>query len=138
MIQTPFLAVDGIVEIYSDNGTFLGIVLIERRNKPIGLAIPGGFVDIGETVETAVVREMKEELSLDVTIQSLLGVYSDPARDSRFHCVSIVYICKAFGVPVGADDAKEAFVYSLENIPYEKLVFDHANILRDYCDAKQA
>lgn len=135
MIQTPFLAVDGIVEIYSDNGTFQGIVLIERRNKPIGLAIPGGFVDIGETVETAVVREMKEELSLDVTIQSLLGVYSDPARDSRFHCVSIVYICKAFGMPVGADDAKEAFIYSLDDIPYEKLVFDHAKILRDYCDA---
>lgn len=138
MIQTPFLAVDGIVEVYSDNGTYQGIVLIERLNKPIGLAIPGGFVDIGETAEAAVVREMKEELSLDVTIQSLLGIYSDPACDSRFHCVSIVYICKAFGVPVGADDAKEAFVYSLENIPYEKLVFDHAKILRDYCDAKGA
>lgn len=138
MIQTPFLAVDGIVEVYSDNGTYQGIVLIERLNKPIGLAIPGGFVDIGETAEAAVVREMKEELSLDVTIQSLLGIYSDPACDSRFHCVSIVYICKAFGVPVGAHDAKEAFVYSLENIPYEKLVFDHAKILRDYCDAKGA
>lgn len=136
MIQTPFLAVDGIVEIYNDSGVFEGIVLIERLNKPIGLAIPGGFVDIGETVESAVVREMKEEISLDVTLESLLGVYSDPARDSRFHCVSLVYICKAFGMPVGADDAKEAFIYSLEDIPYEKLVFDHAKILRDYCDAK--
>ncbi|MDP3465619.1 MAG: NUDIX hydrolase [Sulfuricurvum sp.] len=137
MIQTPFLAVDGIVEIYSDAGVFDGIVLIERLNTPKGLALPGGFVDIGETVETAVVREMKEELTLDVTIESLLGIYSDPARDSRFHCVSIVYVCKAFGVPVGADDAKEAFVYALDDIPYDKLVFDHAQIIRDYYASKQ-
>lgn len=133
MIQTPFLAVDSIVEIYNDAGAFEGIVLIERLNAPQGLALPGGFVDIGETVETAVVREMKEEISLDVTIKSLLGVYSDPKRDSRFHCVSIVYVCKAFGVPIGADDAKEAFVYALDNIPYDKLVFDHAQIVKDYC-----
>jgi 8-oxo-dGTP diphosphatase len=137
MIKTPFLAVDGIVEIYSGDGTFRGIVLIERLNKPVGLAIPGGFVDIGETVETAVVREMKEEISLDVTRESLLGVYSDPARDSRFHCVSIVYVCKAFGIPVGADDAKEAFVYALDDIPYDKLVFDHAKIIRDYCSSRE-
>lgn len=137
MIQTPFLSVDGIVEIYNGAGIFEGIVLIERLNTPKGLALPGGFVDIGETVETAVVREMKEELSLDVTIESLLGVYSDPARDSRFHCVSIVYVCKASGIPVGADDAKEAFVYSLDDIPYERLVFDHAQIIRNYCSSKQ-
>lgn len=137
MIKTPFLAIDGIVEIYSDNGIFKGIVLIERLNTPKGLALPGGFVDIGETVETAVMREMKEEISLDVTIKSLLGVYSDPKRDSRFHCVSIVYVCKAFGAPVGADDAKEAFVYALNDIPYDKLVFDHAKIIRDYCSSRQ-
>jgi 8-oxo-dGTP diphosphatase len=137
MIQTPFLAVDGIVEIYSDVGAFEGIVLIERLNNPKGLALPGGFVDIGETVETAAVREMKEEISLDVTRESLLGVYSDPARDSRFHCVSIVYVCKAFGIPVGADDAKEAFVYPLDDIPYDKLVFDHAKIIRDYCSSRE-
>ncbi|MDD2951296.1 MAG: NUDIX hydrolase [Sulfuricurvum sp.] len=137
MIQTPFLAVDGIVEIYSDTGNFEGIVLIERLNTPKGLALPGGFVDIGESVETAVEREMKEEISLDVTRKSLLGVYSDPTRDSRFHCVSIVFICKASGTPIGADDAKEAFVYRLDDIPYEKLVFDHAQILRDYCTRKQ-
>jgi len=137
MIQTPFLAVDGIVEIYSDTGTFEGIVLIERLNNPKGLALPGGFVDIGETVETAAVREMKEEISLDVTIKSLLGVYSDPIRDSRFHCVSIVYVCKAFGIPVGADDAKETFVYPLDDIPYDKLVFDHAKIIRDYCSSRE-
>jgi len=137
MIQTPFLAVDGIVEIYSDTGNFEGIVLIERLNTPQGLALPGGFVDIGESVETAVEREMKEEISLDVTRKSLLGVYSDPTRDSRFHCVSIVFICEASGTPIGADDAKEAFVYRLDDIPYEKLVFDHAQILRDYCTRKQ-
>lgn len=137
MIQTPFLAVDGIVEIYSDAGLFEGIVLIERLNKPTGLALPGGFVDIGESVESAVIREMKEEISLDVTIESLLGVYSDPSRDSRFHCVSIVYVCKAFGIPLGADDAKEAFVYPLSQIPFDKLVFDHARIIRDYCTSKQ-
>ena len=137
MIQTPFLAVDGIVEIYNDVGVFEGIVLIERLNNPKGLALPGGFVDIGETVETAVVREMKEEISLDVTIKSLLGVYSNPTRDSRFHCVSIVYVCKAFGIPVGVDDAKEAFIYTLDAVPYEKLVFDHAKIIRDYYAARQ-
>lgn len=137
MIQTPFLAVDGIIEIYSDTGLFEGIVLIERLNTPKGLALPGGFVDIGETVETAVVREMNEEISLDVTIESLLGVYSDPTRDARFHCVSVVYVCKAHEVPTGADDAKEAFIYTLDNIPYEKLVFDHAKIIQDYCAARQ-
>lgn len=137
MIQTPFVAVDGIVEIYNDDGLFEGIVLIERLNTPKGLALPGGFVDIGESVESAVVREMKEELSLDVTIQSLHGVYSNPARDSRFHCISIVYVCKAHGTPLGADDAKAAFIYSLNTIPYEKLVFDHAQIIRDYCTTIQ-
>lgn len=132
MIQTPYLAVDGIVEIYSEENIFQGIVLIERMNKPIGMALPGGFVDLGETVEHALLREMKEEISLDVTIQSLLGVYSDPSRDQRFHTVSIVYVCKAYGLPKGADDAKEAFVYSLNDLPLDKLVFDHPQILKDY------
>ena len=98
MIKTPFLAVDGIIKLYDENENFKGIVLIERLNKPFGLAIPGGFVDIGETVEDAVVREMKEETSLEISIESLLGVYSDPKRDDRFHTVSVVYICKAYGI----------------------------------------
>ena len=132
MIHTPYLAVDGIVEIYNEANIFQGIVLIERLNKPIGLALPGGFVDISETVEHALVREMKEEISLDVSIQSLLGVYSDPSRDQRFHTVSIVYVCKAYGYPKGADDAKEAFVYALNDLPFDKLVFDHPQILKDY------
>lgn len=137
MIKTPFLAVDGIVEIYDSHNNFKGIVLIERLNPPHGLALPGGFVDIGEMVENAVVREMKEELSLDVTIESLLGVYSDPARDARGHTVSIIYICKAHGAPQGGDDAKEAFVYPLDRLPLEKLVFDHAKILGDYLTHKR-
>ena len=130
-VKTPFLSVDGIIELY-EKGEFQGIVLIERLNEPLGMAIPGGFVDIGESVEAAVVREMKEETDLDVEVVSLLNVYSDPSRDPRFHTASVVYVCKAEGTPKGLDDAKEAFVYKREDIPFEKLVFDHAQILKDY------
>lgn len=132
MIKTPFLAVDGIIKLYDENENFKGIVLIERLNRPLGVAIPGGFVDIGETVENAVIREMKEETTLDITIESLLGVYSDPSRDERFHTASIVYICKAYGTPIAADDAKEVYVYKIDEIPLEKLVFDHKQIILDF------
>ncbi|MBE0498793.1 MAG: NUDIX hydrolase [Campylobacterales bacterium] len=131
-IKTPHLSVDGIIELYEE-GRFKGIVLIERLNPPFGLAIPGGFVDIGESVETALVREMKEETDLDVRIEYLLGVYSDPGRDPRFHTASVVYVCKAEGEPRGLDDAQEAIVYAREEIPFAKLVFDHAQIMREYC-----
>ena len=130
--KTPYLTTDGVVEIYDARETFLGIVLIQRKNEPLGLALPGGFVDIGESVESAVVREMKEEISLDVTIVKLLGVYSDPSRDTRFHTASVTYICRAYGEPTGADDAKEASIYKLDEIPLDKLVFDHKKILEDY------
>ncbi|MCF6206123.1 MAG: NUDIX hydrolase [Sulfurovum sp.] len=129
--KTPYLTTDGIIELY-DGDRFKGIVLIERKNPPLGLALPGGFVDVGERVEDALVREMKEETTLDVQIVRLLGVYSDPKRDPRFHTASVVYVARAEGEPRGADDAKEAKVYALEAIPFNKLVFDHATILQDY------
>ncbi len=130
--KTPYLTTDGIVEIYNDAQQLLGIVLIKRKYPPLGLALPGGFVEIGEKVEDACVREMKEEISLDVEIQALLGVYSDPKRDERFHTVSVVYLCKAYGMPKGADDAKEAMVVKLEDIKTQRLAFDHKEIIEDY------
>jgi len=126
---TPLLAVDGIIEVYDDVDHFKGIVLIERKNKPLGLAFPGGFVDVGESVESALIREMKEETRLDVATLKLLSVFSNPDRDPRFHVVSIVFTCKAKGTPEGADDAKLATLYKPEDIPKEKLVFDHKLIL---------
>mgnify|MGYP000184527306 CR=1 FL=1 len=132
MIQTPHIAADGIIKLYNQKDEFKGIVFIERLNEPFGIALPGGFVDIGEKVEDALVREMKEEVTLDVEIESLLGIYSDPKRDKRFHCVSAVYICKAIGVPKAAADAKSVFVYAIEDIPYDTLVFDHKAIVEDF------
>ncbi|MFT7860454.1 MAG: NUDIX hydrolase [Sulfurimonas sp.] len=132
--KTPYLTTDGIVELFDNSDTLLGIVLIQRKNPPYGLAFPGGFVDVGECVEEAVVREMKEEISLDVEIKKLLGVYSDPNRDPRFHTASVVYICKAYGEPKAADDAKELTVIPIEQLrsKQSELVFDHGKILADY------
>ncbi len=135
-IQTPYVATDGIVELYDTNNDFQGIILIERKNPPHGLALPGGFVDIGESCEDACRREMKEEISLDVTLRYLLGVYSDPKRDPRFHAISCVYICTAHGTPKAADDAKKVHIYPINEIPLEKLVFDHKKIIEDYKQAR--
>ena len=129
--KTPYLTTDGIIELY-EGDNFKGIILIERKNEPKGLALPGGFVDVGESVEDALVREMKEETNLDVHISRLLGIYSDPKRDPRFHTASAVFVAKAHGKPKGGDDAKEAKLYRLEEIPMDHLVFDHAKILHDY------
>ncbi len=124
--RNPLLTVDIIIEIA--NG---GIVLIERKNPPHGWALPGGFVDYGESIETAAVREAKEETSLDVVLTEQFYTYSDPARDARHHTVSTVFIASAEGVPQGADDAKVARPFEENNLP-APLVFDHARILRDY------
>ncbi|MEA3289308.1 MAG: NUDIX hydrolase [Campylobacterota bacterium] len=134
MIQTPFLSVDGIIKSYDKNNIFQGIIFIKRKNPPYGIALPGGFVDIGETIEDALRREMREEVSLDVTIESLLGVYSDPKRDPRFHTASVVYICSSNGIPVASDDAKEVYIYKPEEFPYDDLVFDHSKIINDFLE----
>jgi len=129
--KTPYLAVDGVVRLW-EGERFKGIVLIERRYEPLGYALPGGFVEVGETVEKAVLREVKEETGLDAQIVKLLGVYSEPNRDPRFHVVSVVFVLDAFGELRGGDDAKKAVVFPIEDLPFDKIVFDHAKILKDY------
>ncbi|BAF70394.1 NUDIX domain-containing protein [Nitratiruptor sp. SB155-2] len=129
--KTPYVAVDGIIKIFEGN-EFKGIVLIERKNDPKGFALPGGFVEIGEKVEDALRREMKEETGLDVESPRLFHVFSDPLRDPRFHTVSITFDCIAQGSPKGGDDAKEAHIIKVEDIPWDRLVFDHAFILQKF------
>jgi 8-oxo-dGTP diphosphatase len=129
--KTPYLAVDGVVRLW-EGERFKGIVLVERRYEPLGYALPGGFVEVGETVEKAVLREVKEETGLDAQIVKLLGVYSEPNRDPRFHVVSVVFVLDAYGEPKGGDDAKKAVVFPIEDLPFDKIVFDHAKILKDF------
>lgn len=126
--QTPSLTVDIIIRLTDKPGN--PIVLIERKYPPFGWAIPGGFVDIGETVEHAAIREAKEETCLDVELIHLLGVYSDPARDPRGHTVSVVYLAEANGEPKAEDDAKSVKYWDPNHLP-DVLAFDHSKILQD-------
>ena len=124
--RTPLTTVDTIIEISSG-----GIVLVERKNQPHGWALPGGFVDYGESLETAAMREAKEETCLEVTLIEQFHTYSDPQRDPRHHTVSTVYLAIADGVPKGGDDAKDAKVFIESELP-NPIVFDHSKILADY------
>lgn len=109
-----------------------GVVLIDRKNPPLGWALPGGFVDYGETLEHAAVREAKEETGLDVVLTGLVGVYSMPCRDDRQHTISITYSAVTVDISVlkAGDDAGKARFFMLENLP--DLVFDHRDILNDF------
>ena len=127
--KNPTPTVDIIIEI---NG---GVVLIERKNHPPGWALPGGFVDYGESLEEAAIREAKEETSLDVILKGQFRSYSDPARDPRGHTISTVFIATAGGEPKGGDDARQAKIFKPGGLP--KLAFDHAIILADYFNSRQ-
>ena len=122
----PYPTVDIIIEMEND-----GIILIKRENPPFGWALPGGFVDYGESLEEAAIREAKEETSLEITLTSQLHTYSNPKRDSRKHTITTVFIANAKGKPVAADDAKEISIVNKDKIP-QPLAFDHGDILRDY------
>ncbi len=127
--RNPFPTVDIIIELDG------GVVLVERRNPPRGWALPGGFVEIGETVEQAAVREAREETGLEVELTELLYVYSDPRRDPRHHTLSVVFAARGRGNPRGGDDAQSARRFSLDELP--PLVFDHGLILEDYLRWRQ-
>jgi ADP-ribose pyrophosphatase YjhB (NUDIX family) len=124
--QNPIPTVDIIIEIEPK-----GIVLIKRKNPPYGWAIPGGFVDYGENLEEAAMREAKEETNLDVKLIRQFHTYSDPKRDPRHHSISTVYIAKAKGKPKAKDDALQIGIFNESNLP-DEMAFDHRSILSDY------
>jgi 8-oxo-dGTP diphosphatase len=129
--RNPAPTVDVIIEVPG------GIVLIKRRYPPPGWALPGGFVEYGETLAAAAVREAREETGLDVALTELFNVYSDPRRDPRRHTIAVVFIGHATGTPVGADDAAQAEVFTAHSLP-QPLAFDHAQILDDYFAYKRS
>ena len=132
LYRNPLLTVDIIIE--APGG---GIILIERKNPPYGWAIPGGFVDYGETLEAAAVREAKEETGMDIVDLKQFHAYSDPKRDPRGHTVSVVFTATGRGSPKAADDAKNLKIFRIEELP-ENLAFDHASILSDYSESRRS
>ena len=131
--RNPFPTVDIIIEIENPQGK--GIVLIERKNPPFGWAIPGGFVDYGESLEQAAIREAEEETSLKIKIIRQFHTYSDPDRDPRQHTISTVFIATATGEPKGQDDSINAKIFLKDEIP-PNLAFDHKKIIEDYFNNK--
>ena len=123
--RNPFPTVDIIIEHIK------GIILIKRKNPPEGWALPGGFVDYGESLEAAAVREAKEETGLEVELVRQFHTYSDPKRDPRHHTITTVFIAKANGKAVAGDDAQEIGIFRKDNLP-EQIVFDHRDIINEY------
>lgn len=132
--RNPKPTVDVLIELAGRPGE---LVFIERAHEPVGLALPGGFVDEWEWIADAAVREAKEETGLDVELVELFHVYSDPARDPRQHTISTVFIGRARGEPVGGDDAARALVCRPAELP-QPLVFDHARIVDDYVEYRRS
>jgi 8-oxo-dGTP diphosphatase len=132
--RNPSPTVDIIIEITDDQGR-PGIILIKRRDPPPGWALPGGFVDYGESLEMAAVREAKEETSLDVTLLYQMHSYSDPKRDPRKHTITTVFVATATGIPRAEDDALELEIVNPAEID-RPLAFDHDQIIADYTSKK--
>ena len=130
--RNPLVTVDVIIELEER-----GIVLIQRAKEPFGWALPGGFVDYGESLEEAARREALEETSLAVELLGQFGAYSAPERDPRHHTISVVFMAQASGKPQARDDAREVGVFTKENLP-SSLAFDHAQILADYLALKES
>jgi ADP-ribose pyrophosphatase YjhB (NUDIX family) len=125
----PIPTVD--ILIRREKGERDGVILVRRKNPPSGWAIPGGFIEYGERAEDCAVREAREETGLDVTLGGILGVYSDPGRDPRFHTISVVYLAEGVGEPRAGSDAGDVGVFTEDDLPVE-IAFDHRRILADY------
>ncbi len=130
--RNPIPTVDILIELADAPGQ---LVFVERTHEPLGFALPGGFVDYGEWVADAAVREAKEETGLDIELVELFHVYSNPARDPREHTMSTVFIARAAGTPVGGDDAARCIIAAPDALT---LVFDHATIVADYVEYKRS
>ena len=128
--RNPFPTVDIIIEVEGK------ILLIERLNKPFGWALPGGFVDYGESLEEAAIREAREETGLNLENLRQFKAYSEPERDPRQHNISMVFTAEAHKEPKAGDDAKNAQLFAIDELP-TKLCFDHATILQDYISARK-
>lgn len=135
MYKNPFPTADIIIKIY-ENSIFTGIVLIKRGKKPFGWALPGGFIDYGESAEDAAAREAFEETNLKIRNLKQFGVYSDPDRDPRFHTLTVVFTAEADDIPVAADDAAEAKIFTKKEIP-ENMAFDHRKIIDNFFEQEK-